>query len=220
MWRTAYRLRPPLLRLGMGQRIANYILISWRDVATATAAIALADCLELWSGRRDLGLALSEIGLQANAPVEQLAVLSALLFLCCYAINLGFGLFRQAARIRPTATTVNMVPETPSETVVLMLVLAPLSGIAEEIAFRGALMWAFTTVSGDPISAVGSQAVIFGIVHLYQGGLGVLRTTAVGAVLGVGTLICGSLIPAMIAHALINAAVGTGRVSRATPAKR
>jgi membrane protease YdiL (CAAX protease family) len=215
MWRTAHRLRPPLLRLGIGPRIANYLLVSWRDLASAAAAVALIWCAELWSGRTDLAPVLREIGFRGGRA-DQLAVLSMLLFGACYAINLSFLLYRQWARLRSTAVTVNMVPNTVAETVVYALVLAPVSGITEEIVFRGALMWAFTAVSEDPISAVASHAVLFGIVHLYQGGLGVLRTVAVGLVLGAGTLACGSLIPAMIAHSLINAAVAIGKVSTPT----
>jgi len=212
MWRTAHRLRPPLLQLGVGPRIANYLLVSWRDLASAAAAIAMVWCAELWSGRNELTTALREVGLRGG-PADQLAAMSMLLFGACYAINLGFLLFRQWAGVRSTAVTVNMVPDSVAETLTYSLLLAPVSGVTEEIVFRGALMSAFTAVSGDPISAVGSQAVLFGIVHLYQGGLGVLRTAAVGLVLGVGTLACGSLIPAMIAHSLINAAVAIGKVS-------
>jgi membrane protease YdiL (CAAX protease family) len=106
-----------------------------------------------------------------------------------------------------------MVPDSPAETAVFSLLLAPASGIGEEIVFRGVLQWAFIALTGDPISSVASQAVLFGIIHLYQGGLGVLRTFAIGLVLGAGTLASGSLLPAIVAHTLINAAVGTARVS-------
>jgi membrane protease YdiL (CAAX protease family) len=218
MWRTAHRLRPPLLRLGLGPRIANYLLISWRELASMTAAIALLACVELWSRRSDLGAALDGIGLKPGAPAGQLGVLSVLLFATCYAINLGFGFLRRSIRVRPTAATVNMVPATVAETIVFSLVLSPVSGVSEEVVFRGLLQWAFIVTTGDPISAVASQAVLFGIIHLYQGGIGVLRTFVVGLVLGAGTLASGSLIPAIIAHTLINAAVGTGRVSRPIPA--
>jgi membrane protease YdiL (CAAX protease family) len=212
MWRTAYRLRPPLLSLRTGPRIANYLLVSWRDLASAAAAIGLVACAELWTGRNDFGRALAEAGFRLGAH-NRLAVLTVLLFAACYAINLGFGLFLQAARLRSTATTVNMVPDTVAETVVFSLVLAPASGVGEEIVFRGVMQWAFLALTGDPISSVASQAVLFGIVHLYQGGLGVLRTFAIGLVLGAGTLVSGSLLPAVAAHTLINAAVATGRVS-------
>jgi membrane protease YdiL (CAAX protease family) len=111
-----------------------------------------------------------------------------------------------------------MVPDTIAETVVFSLVLSPVAGVSEEFVFRGLLMWLFTVTTGDPISAIGSQAVLFGIIHLYQGGLGVLRTFVLGLILGAGTLACGSLLPVIVAHTLINVAVGTGRVAKAAPA--
>ena len=219
MWRTAYLLRPPLLRLGTGPRIANYLLISWRDLASAVAAIALIGCVELGTGRADMARALAEAGFRLG-PAEPLAVLSVLLFSACYAINLGFALVRHAVGGRPKAVSVNLVPDSAAETFVFSLVLAPASGLGEEIVFRGALLWGFIALTGDPVASVASQAVLFGIIHLYQGGHGVLRTMAIGLVLGAGTLASGSLVPAIIAHTLINAAVGAVRVgSPRRPAK-
>jgi membrane protease YdiL (CAAX protease family) len=220
MWRTAYRLRPPLLRIGTAPRIANYLLIAWRDLASMAAALAILGCAELWTGRGDPAAALGEIGLKMGSPADQLAVLTVLLFSTCYALNLGFSFLRRSAGAKPKLATVNMVPYSPAETIVFSLVLSPAAGVSEEIIFRGVLLWLFTTTTGDPISAIGSQAVLFGLLHMYQGGFGVLRTVAIGLVLGAGTFACGSLIPAIIAHSLIDAAVGVFRVSAPLVAKR
>ena len=211
MWGRAHRLRPPLLRLGVGARIAGYLLISWRDLASAAAALGLLACLELWRGWSGITRPLAVIGL-GGVALGRIAVLSALLFTTCYAINLGFSLVRHSVGARPKAASVNMVPATAAEALVFCLVLAPASGVGEEIVFRGVLQWAFTAMTADPLSAVLSQAVLFGSLHLYQGGFGVLRNIAIGIVLGFGTQEAGSLIPAIVAHTLINAVVATGRV--------
>ena len=207
MWRTARRLRAPLARAGIGQRSANYLLISWRGFASVAAVAVILWALEFGSGRNDLGAAFGDIGLNLRPPADQLAALSLLLFLVCYAINLGFSLLRRAVGVRPKLATVNMPPQTVWETIVFALLLSPMAGVSEEIVFRGLFQWAFSKWTGDPISAVASQAVLFGILHMYQGGLGVLRTFALGLVLGAGTLASGSLVPAIIAHTLIDIAV-------------
>ncbi|MBI1212051.1 MAG: CPBP family intramembrane metalloprotease [Alphaproteobacteria bacterium] len=210
-WASAHRLRAPLLRLGMGPRNASYLLISWRDLASAAAALGIVWSAHLWEGRSDFAGVLAAIGMRWSTPAEQLASLSILLAAACYAINLTFRLVRTLTAVGPRRVSVNMVPATASETLILLLVLSPASGIGEEIVFRGALQWSFTTLTGDPVSAALSQAVLFGMVHLYQGGFGVLRNIAIGVVLGFGTLGSGSLVPAIVAHTLINAAVAMDR---------
>tara|TARA_A100001037_G_scaffold251783_2_gene235481 strand:- start:26470 stop:26742 length:273 start_codon:yes stop_codon:yes gene_type:complete len=63
-----------------------------------------------------------------------------------------------------------------------------------------------------PILGMGSAVVIsslvFGLMHGYQGWLGILRTTLMGAVLAWGFISSGSLIPAMIAHIMIDLIAG------------
>jgi membrane protease YdiL (CAAX protease family) len=51
--------------------------------------------------------------------------------------------------------------------------------------------------------------VAFGISHAYQGRKGATRATIAGAVMAAMVLTSGSLIPAMIAHALIDIGGGT-----------
>ena len=211
VWRGAYRLRAPLQRLGTGPRIANYLLIALRGAASVGLVVATLWWLEQRSGRGDVGEALAELGLHARLPTGQVCALSALMFAACYAINLGFTSLRRTTGRRPKLVTVNLLPETVWERVAFSLVLSPAAGIGEEIVYRGFLQWAVAAATGDPISAVGTQAVLFGMVHAYQGGLGILRTFALGLVLGTGTLASGSLVPAMIAHTLLDIASGIGR---------
>jgi membrane protease YdiL (CAAX protease family) len=47
-------------------------------------------------------------------------------------------------------------------------------------------------------------AAVFGAAHLYQGLAGVAATTTLGAVLGLLVITTGSLLPAMVLHALID----------------
>ena len=145
--------------------------------------------------------------------------MSLLLFATCYAINLGATFLRRAVRQNPKLATVNLLPQSVWETVVFSLILSPAAGVGEEVIYRGFLQWAIAGATSDPVSAVATQAVLFGMAHLYQGGVGILRTFAIGLVLGWGTLVSGSLVPAIVAHTLLDIASGIVRVQSPTPAR-
>jgi membrane protease YdiL (CAAX protease family) len=63
------------------------------------------------------------------------------------------------------------------------------------------------TVMGVGPAVVVSTAV-FGIMHGYQGTMGIVRTGLMGAVLAWGFLASGSLWPPILAHTLIDLLVG------------
>lgn len=77
------------------------------------------------------------------------------------------------------------------------------AGICEEIAYRGYLMpylEAYFPLAG----AIAVSAVLFGLAHIYQGALGTLATTIMGATFAGMYLATGSLWPAIAMHALID----------------
>jgi len=74
--------------------------------------------------------------------------------------------------------------------------------------YRGYLAWFFATWVGD-VWAMALVVAIFGIGHAYQGRKGATRATLAGAVMAAIVLATGSLIPAMIIHAMIDASGGT-----------
>ena len=61
----------------------------------------------------------------------------------------------------------------------------------------------------DLLGAMIAVVAIFGISHAYQGWKGAVKATIAGAVMAAIVLATGSLIPAMIVHALIDAGGGT-----------
>jgi uncharacterized protein len=75
--------------------------------------------------------------------------------------------------------------------------LAALSSLAEEIFFRGALM---------PLLGVWGQAFVFGLLHPMPRRAWVYTafTFVAGLCFGYATLLTGSLIPAILAHFIIN----------------
>ena len=88
------------------------------------------------------------------------------------------------------------------------LILSATAGFCEEFLYRGYLAWFFAPWLGG-IGAMIAVVAIFGISHAYQGWKGAVKATIAGAVMAAIVLATGSLIPAMIVHALIDAGGGT-----------
>ena len=86
--------------------------------------------------------------------------------------------------------------------------LALTAGFAEELVFRGFLLWALTLASGSMTVAVVLSSVVFGILHAYQDAGGAARAAILGAVLAAPVVATGSVIPAMVAHAAIDMTSG------------
>ena len=86
-------------------------------------------------------------------------------------------------------------------------VLSLAAGFGEEIAYRGYAIPVLVPLLGVPGAAVLTSAV-FGVLHGYQGALGILRTGAMGGILAWGFLSSGSLWPPIIAHTLIDLVAG------------
>jgi len=86
-------------------------------------------------------------------------------------------------------------------------VLSLAAGFGEEIAYRGYALSMLTPVLGLQGAAV-TTSVVFGVLHGYQGLLGIARTGVMGGMLAWGFLVSGSLWPPILAHALIDLAAG------------
>jgi membrane protease YdiL (CAAX protease family) len=99
-----------------------------------------------------------------------------------------------------------LLPVTPRERSAFAL-LSLAAGTGEELAYRGYVIPVLAPVLGIGPAAALSTAV-FGIMHGYQGTMGIVRTGLMGAVLAWGFLASGSLWPPIIAHTLIDLLVG------------
>lgn len=99
-----------------------------------------------------------------------------------------------------------LLPVTPQEKGVFAL-LSVAAGAGEEIAYRGYVIPVLAPLVGTVPAAVGST-VVFGIMHGYQGAMGIVRTTLMGGVLAWGFLASGSLWPPILAHVLIDLLAG------------
>ena len=83
------------------------------------------------------------------------------------------------------------------------------AAFGEEIAFRIVLLLGLLSVLGRSQIAIGvavlMQALVFGLVHLYQGPTGVVSTTISGLIFGATIVLArGAIWPAALAHGINN----------------
>ncbi len=78
------------------------------------------------------------------------------------------------------------------------------AGLSEELLFRLALPALLVIVTGEPLSAFGLAALVFGLLHAYQGPVGILATTLVGLAFTAVYVLSGSILLVMALHALFD----------------
>ena len=78
------------------------------------------------------------------------------------------------------------------------------AGIGEEIYFRLMLPLLLVLAGLQPLAAFAVAAVIFGLVHLYQGWKGVIATGAMGAFMSFIYILSGSLWLVVLIHVLLD----------------
>lgn len=110
---------------------------------------------------------------------------------------------RLGRAIGPPIGGARLVARDRSELVGATLV-AVSAGIGEELFFRLFLPLVVVWATGSAIGGVAVGAIAFGLVHRYQGWIGVAATFAVGVVLAALYLGSGMLWLAMLVHAAID----------------
>jgi membrane protease YdiL (CAAX protease family) len=164
---------------------------------SAVAVVAVIGALTR-RGRSSIGLTGHGFG-GATTEVIEVAVL-----LGVTAVAFRFPSLREVLR-RQAKGFLALLPRTRTERMVFAG-LAVTAGVCEEILFRGFgiayVRWLWPGASHAWLITVTS--VGFGFAHLYQGPRGVLLTGVVGALFASVTLSSGSLVPAMVMHALLD----------------
>lgn len=82
--------------------------------------------------------------------------------------------------------------------------LALTAGIVEELLFRLALPALLFGITGSGIASFAAAAVLFGLLHLYQGPLGMLFATVLGVVFTGFYVLSGSILLPIVLHAVID----------------
>ena len=171
----------------------------WSSIVTL--AVLGAACW--FVGSRDEGaVALGLVGL----PLPTLAAWTVGLCAAGLAIIVVFHAVARALGVLDTDLLVQLLPTDNRERGVFAL-LSLAAGVGEELAYRGYVIPVLAPLLGLPGAAVLSTAV-FGVMHAYQGALGIARTALMGGVLAWGFIASGSLWPAILAHTLIDLIAG------------
>lgn len=82
--------------------------------------------------------------------------------------------------------------------------LSMIAGFGEEIAYRGYAITALALITGSTPMAVVVSSAAFGVIHTYQGWIGIVRTGLLGAVLAGVFLISDSIWPPIAVHASLD----------------
>lgn len=182
-----------LAEAGPVPRIAMYVssMISLWILAAVTILAAAASGFT----RRLLGLTL----------IDARAVLW--WSLLCLTAAAAIYLAGRLLRIREPPLLEAILPLTLREKL-WFIPLSVSAGICEEVIFRGFAVSALTAATGNTWLAAIITSGLFGMLHAYQGSIGVARTAALGFVLSLPVLLTGSLIPGILAHTLIDIAGG------------
>lgn len=119
-------------------------------------------------------------------------------------------IFRPVERLvsgGPPPFMAHLLPRTPEERATFAgLSLA--AGWGEELVYRAYVPALLVAVGLDLWPAFGVSALSFGLLHAYQGPVGVVRTAVMGILLALPVAVTGSLFPAMAAHALYDLVAG------------
>jgi membrane protease YdiL (CAAX protease family) len=119
------------------------------------------------------------------------------------ALLLVFHLVAKVARIPESELLKQLLPRNAHERR-LFAGLSLLAGFGEEVVFRGFLLAVLIPALGDPWTALLVSSLAFGVLHVYQGPFGILRTAALGALLGASVIVDGTLWPAVVVHAVVD----------------
>jgi membrane protease YdiL (CAAX protease family) len=174
-----------------------------RGIIGEWAAVGAVVVIGLLAGRdgSSIGLRLGDhLGSEAviTAEVAALLGISALVF------RFGGRGIREMLR-RQARGFEALLPRGRRERTVFAL-LAVTAGVCEELLLRGFgiayLRWLWPAAPRVPVIVI--TAAAFGLMHLYQGVRGVILTALVGAYLAWLVLSTGSLLPAMLIHALLD----------------
>lgn len=151
---------------------------------------------------------LAAIGLDSSLNSRTLGA-AALAIPACYAASMtgalvygainGFNTEKMLAEKGDLADLVAGIP------IGFILPFSLFVGIHEEILFRGFYLARVRALSRSSLVAIIATSVVFGLLHFYQGWLGIVQTTMIGLALAVVVTFARSLWPAIIAHAVFDA---------------
>jgi membrane protease YdiL (CAAX protease family) len=168
--------------------------------------IAVLGTLSLVLGLVEIGAAGMSLGLpKAGALLlwSGVATMAGVLVLVVGRIVSGLAGWRETDLVRV------LMPSNRAERAGFILV-SMTAGIGEELTYRAFLLGLLTAAFGAPWTAAALTSIAFGLLHAYQGPLGMVRTGSIGFVLAAIVLATGSVWPVVVGHVMINLVAGLG----------
>jgi membrane protease YdiL (CAAX protease family) len=107
------------------------------------------------------------------------------------------------AGIEESPMLVHLLPVTVRERLAFVGVSAT-AGFCEELVFRGFLIATLGAATGSTPLAILLSSGAFGLLHAYQRPSGAVRAAALGALLAAPLVATGSIVPAIIVHAVLD----------------
>jgi membrane protease YdiL (CAAX protease family) len=182
-----------------GVRLRHYR----RGIIGEWAAVGVVLVIGLLAGRSPSSIGL-RLGDNPGAETQIVAEMAVLLGISALVFRFGGRGVGEVLR-RQARGFVALLPRGRRERQVFAL-LAVTAGICEELLLRGFgiayVRWLWP--AAPRLWVILITAAVFGLVHLYQGPRGVVLTGLIGAYLAWLVLTTGSLLPAMIIHALLD----------------
>ena len=194
----------PALALGQMVLARDMVIEKVPAYMNSGSTVLLLGILSLFMGRRLVGL--PALGLEAPLSVANVLWTGAL-FLIGIGTLLVFRAVRRAMGTEETRLVHQLMPVTGKERR-LFAGLSLCAGFGEEMAYRGYALTALILATGSATLALIVTSATFGVLHAYQGPIGVVRTGVVGLIMGAVFLYTGSLWPPIVAHTLIDLVAG------------
>lgn len=188
----------PLVSLAQVPLLAQLELKPKEIYRSSALSMAGLSVLALLASTPDFArLGLVPVDLAVDVPrAGALALLTGLLTVLFMPVDRWLG--------QPASDLTRLViPQTTSERFAFVGVTV-VAAVGEEIVFRGYLVSMLAPSFGGSWPALAISSLAFGLLHAYQGPVGIVRTALLGALLGAGWLVWGSLWPAIAAHFVLN----------------
>jgi membrane protease YdiL (CAAX protease family) len=158
-------------------------------------------------GLLGLGLGSGVVGVSAMGldliGWSQLATWTVVLTVAAMALVGVFHLLGNLLGVRESRMLLELLPRTRGEKL-HFTGLSLCAGFGEEMAYRGYAIAVLTPIVGNVWGVAVLSSCVFGLLHAYQGALGVVRTGLLGLILAASFILSGSLWPAIIAHATVD----------------
>ncbi len=208
-WLAARHLPVPVRALTTFLLVPLPVFIHWQTAASAQharaaprSALYLSSALLLWvlAALTAFGARWGHISAQTLGfvplPPGKLALWTAVTL----AAGLAVFVLRRLLGMQETPLLRHLIPVTGLEKLGFAA-LSLTAGFAEELVYRGFLLWSLTHATASAALAVVVSSVLFGIMHAYQDAAGAARAAVVGAILAAPVIATGSVVPSMLAHA-------------------